>query len=115
MKHDVVMTPTTFAYLDYTQGDPTVDPPIYANLRTDKCYSFEPVPDGADAKFILGGQGNLWTEQVPTLRHVMYMTYPRSWALAEDFWTPKELKNWEGFAARMENQFKRNDLAEINY
>ncbi|HVN58258.1 MAG TPA: family 20 glycosylhydrolase [Bacteroidales bacterium] len=115
LKHDVVMTPTTYGYLDYTQGDPTVDPPIYASLRARKCYSFEPVPDGVEAKYILGGQGNLWTEQVPTLRYVMYMTYPRSWALAEDFWSQKESKSWPGFATRMENQFRRNDLAEVNY
>ena len=62
--HNVVMTPTTFAYLDYTQGDKTIDPPIYASLRTKKSYSFEPVPAGIDPKFILGGQGNLWTEHV---------------------------------------------------
>ncbi len=115
MGHYVVMTPTTFAYLDYTQGDPTVDPPIYANLRTRKCYSFEPVPDSVDAKYILGGQGNLWTEQVPILRHAEYMTWPRGWALAEDFWSPKESKNWDNFVTRMENRFDREDVAGVNY
>lgn len=113
--HDVVMTPTTFAYLDYTQGDRTVDPPIYASLRLQKCYSFEPVPEGVDAKYILGGQGNLWTEQVPTLRYAQYMTFPRAWALAEVYWSPKESKNWNNFTKRVENQFERSDLAEINY
>ena len=54
--HDVVMTPTTFAYLDYNQGDQSIDPPIYASLRVKKSYSFEPVPEGVDAKYILGGQ-----------------------------------------------------------
>ncbi|MBI5917695.1 MAG: family 20 glycosylhydrolase [Bacteroidetes bacterium] len=113
--HDVVMTPTTFAYLDYNQGDPTVDPPIYAYLRTKKSYSFEPVPEGVDAKYILGGQGNLWTEQIPTLRYAEYMTYPRSWALAEVYWSPKEVKNWEKFAQRMETHFERADVAGVNY
>ena len=92
MGHDVVMTPTTFAYLDYQQGEQTIEPPIYASLRLNKCYSFDPVPEGVDAKYILGGQGNLWTEQVATLHHAEYMTWPRGWALAEDFWSPKELK-----------------------
>jgi hexosaminidase len=113
--HDVVMTPTTFAYIDYTQGDPTIEPPIYANLRARKCYSYEPVPDGVDAKRILGGQGNLWTEQIPTLRHAEYMTYPRAWALSEVFWSPKEAKNWPNFVQRMENHFGRADAAGINY
>ena len=113
--HDVVMTPTTFAYIDYNQGDPTIDPPIYAGLRVSKSYSFEPVPDGVDAKYILGGQGNLWSEQIPSLRHAQYMTYPRAWALADVYWSPKTSKNWDNFARRMETHFERADVAEINY
>jgi len=115
MGHDVVMSPTTFAYLDYVQGERTVDPPIYASLRLKKCYSFEPVPDGVDAKYILGGQGNLWTEQVPTLRHAQYMIFPRAWALSEVYWSPKETKNWDNFIQRVENKFERSDIAEVNY
>jgi hexosaminidase len=92
-----------------------VDPPIYASLRLKKCYSFEPVPDGVDAKYILGGQGNLWTEQVPTLRYAYYMTYPRAWALSEVYWSPKESKNWDSFIQRVEKQFDRSDVAETNY
>ena len=115
MGHDVVMSPTTFAYLDYMQGERTVDPPIYASLRLQKCYSFEPVPDGVEAKYILGGQGNLWTEQVPTLRYAQYMTFPRAWALSEVYWSPKESKNWDNFIQRVENKFERSEIAEVNY
>jgi hexosaminidase len=113
--HDVVMSPTTFAYLDYLQGDPSIEPPLYAQIRMQKCYGYEPVPEGVDAKYILGGQGNLWTEQIPTLRHAFYMTYPRSWALSEVFWTPAQLKNWDNFVQRVENQFSRSDESGINY
>ena len=115
MKHYVVMSPTTYTYIDYCQGDPTVDPPIYANLRTEKVYSFEPVPDEVDPKYILGGQANLWTEQVPTLRYVEYMTYPRAWALSEVLWSPKSERNWPDFAKRMEYFFPRADVAGVNY
>lgn len=111
--HDVVMTPSTFAYIDYQQSD--IDPPIYASLRTKKSYSFEPVPDGVDSKYILGGQANLWTEQIPTLRYAEYMTYPRGWALADVYWSPKESKNWNLFVPRMEAHFDRADVAGINY
>ncbi|GAB4013736.1 hypothetical protein GCM10028808_33870 [Spirosoma migulaei] len=113
--HNVVMTPTTFAYLDYVQGEPTIDPPIYASLRARTSYNYEPVPDGVDAKYILGGQGNLWTEQIPTLRYAEYMTYPRAWALSEVFWSPKEVKNWPNFVQRMETHFERADVAQVNY
>jgi hexosaminidase len=115
MGHDVVMTPTTFAYIDYQQGEPTIEPLMYSSLRLKKCYSFEPVPEGVDAKYILGGQGNLWTEQISTMRHAEYMTWPRGWALAEDFWSPKEKKNWEDFIKRVEKHFDRYDIAGIRY
>ncbi|MBP6671950.1 MAG: family 20 glycosylhydrolase [Bacteroidetes bacterium] len=114
-KHNVVMTPTTFAYIDYNQGDQTVDPPVYASLRVKKSYSFDPVPEGVDAKYILGGQGNLWTENIPHFRAVEYMIYPRAWALAEVYWSPKEKKDWAGFSSRMESHFARFDVAGINY
>jgi hexosaminidase len=115
MSHYVVMTPVNFTYLDYQQGESTIEPPIYSGLRLSTCYSFEPVPEGAVAKYILGGQGNLWTEQVPTLRHAEYMTWPRGWALAEVFWSPKEKKNWTNFVQRAEAQFARNEIAGVNY
>jgi hexosaminidase len=115
MGHSVVMTPSTHVYLDYNQGEPTVEPPVYASLRVKKSYGFEPVPDGVEAGYILGGQGNLWTEQIPTLRHAEYMAYPRAWALAEVFWSPRDLRNWDSFARRMEQHFERSDIAGVNY
>jgi hexosaminidase len=113
--HDVIMSPTQFAYIDYQQGDQTIEPPLYAGLRMKKCYSFEPVPDGAVSKHILGGQSNLWSEQIPTFRHAEYMTWPRCWALSEVFWSQKEAKNWDNFVKRAEAQFARADAAGINY
>ncbi len=113
--HDVVMTPSTYAYIDYTQGDPTVDPRIYARLRCQTSYNYEPVPDGVDANHILGGQGNLWTEQIPNLRYAYYMTYPRAWALSEVFWSQKKDKNWDNFSKRMEAHFQRYDAAQKRY
>ncbi|GAB3501482.1 beta-N-acetylhexosaminidase [Spirosoma knui] len=115
MGHDVVMTPTNYVYIDYMQSDPTLEPPIYSTLRLKTCYNFEPVPDSVDAKYILGGQANLWTEAVTTLPYAEYMTYPRSWALADVYWSPKSRRNWEGFIPRMETQFVRADLAGVNY
>ncbi|HCL82967.1 MAG TPA: beta-N-acetylhexosaminidase, partial [Chitinophagaceae bacterium] len=64
MGHQVVMSPTTYVYLDYMQGDAISEPRIYSTLRLNKTYEFEPVPEGVESKYILGGQGNLWTEQV---------------------------------------------------
>jgi hexosaminidase len=115
MGHEVVMSPTTFAYLDYMQGDGTLEPPIYSTLRLKTCYGFEPVPDGVDAKYILGGQGNLWTEGVPTLAHAEYMSHPRIWALADVYWSPKTARNWDAFIKRVESRFERSEVAGVNY
>ncbi len=115
MKHDVVMSPTDFVYIDYMQGDPIIEPHIYSTLRLKKAYAFEPVPEGVDSKYIIGGQANLWTEQVYTFRHAEYMTWPRALAISEALWSPKEKRDWDNFFPRVENQFMRFDVAEINY
>ena len=115
MNHQVVMSPTNFVYLDYYQGDPTLEPSTFGRLLLSTCYRFEPTPEGVDPKYILGGQGNLWTESVPNPRHAEYMTWPRAFALAEVLWSPKESRNWDDFTARVESQFQRLDAAQVNY
>lgn len=113
--HEVVMSPTDFAYLDYMQGDAAIEAKVYSTLRLSKAYQFEPVPDSVDAKLIKGGQANLWTEQVYTTRKLEYMTWPRGFAIAETLWSPKAVKNWDNFSGRVEKQFPRLDVAEVNY
>ncbi|MDR0792212.1 MAG: beta-N-acetylhexosaminidase, partial [Chitinophagaceae bacterium] len=115
MGHQVVMSPTTYTYIDYMQGDPAIENRVYAGLRLNKTYQFEPVPDGVDPKFILGGQANLWTEQVYNLRYAEYMTWPRAMSISETLWSPKEKKNWEKFSVKVQEHFPRFDMAEINY
>lgn len=113
--HEVVMSPTTYAYLDYMQADPIIEPRIYASLRLNKTYEFEPLPEGVDPKFIKGGQANLWTEQIYNMRTLQYMLWPRAFAIAESVWSPKEKKNWNHFFNRVEKHFERFDVAEIKY
>ena len=113
--HKVVMTPKDFVYLDYTQGDYSVETKIYADLSLKKAYSFEPVPDFVlDPELILGGQGNLWTEDVPSLSFAFYMTYPRAMAISESLWSSKTNKNWEDFLTRTAAHFDRFDEKEVS-
>jgi hexosaminidase len=114
-KHLVVMSPTTHAYIDYYQGDPAIEPPTFAMLRLNKVYAFEPVPEGVDSSYILGGQGNLWTESIPTFRHAEYMFWPRSFALSEVFWSPKNTRDWPGFVRRTEVNLQRLSQKDINF
>lgn len=113
--HEVVMSPTTYAYLDYMQADPITEPRVYASLRLSKSYEFEPVPADVDPKYIKGGQANLWTEQVYNIRQAEYMVWPRGMAIAESVWTPSGKKNWPEFFNRVEKHFKRFDYSETKY
>lgn len=112
--HYVVMTPTTYAYLDYTQGDKSVENPIYADLSLARSYELEPTPEGVDPKYILGGQGNLWTEVIPTLQYAYYMAYPRALAISEKLWSPKNASTFPDFMNRVENAFDRFDHAGVS-
>jgi hexosaminidase len=113
--HQIVMSPQTYVYLDYMQGDSVIEPPVYDHLRLNTTYAFEPVPDGVDAKFVLGGQANLWTEQVYNIRHLQYMVWPRALSVSETLWSPKEKKDWNHFASKVEDQFDRMDLQSVKY
>ena len=115
MGHAVIMTPAPNYYLDLYQGDPVAEPETYSMCRLKSCYEFEPLPEGVAPKYILGGQGNLWTESVPDIRHAQYMTWPRGMAVAESLWSPAEAKNWGEFVGRVEQQFVRLDVAQVKY
>lgn len=110
-----IMSPSPMAYLDLYQGDPAVEPPTYSMARLQDSYNWDPVPEGVDPSYILGGQGNLWTEQISTAAQAEYMAYPRAFALAETYWSPEQEKNWPSFVNRVEDHFKRFDQAQLNY
>ena len=43
------------------------------------------------------------------------MTYPRAWATADIYWSPKGSKNWDKFVERMDDHFERSEMAGISY
>lgn len=113
--HKVVMSPHNHAYVDLYQGDPLAEPPTYGMVRLRDSYKFDPVPEGIDSSMILGGQWNLWTEQIQNPRAAQYMIWPRGLAVAESVWSPKNRKDWKNFVSRVENEFVRMDEAKIRY
>jgi hexosaminidase len=118
-KHDVIMTPTDFCYLDYGQGDPQNEPINIGNhITIGKVYSFNPVPkdlNEEEQKYILGVQGNVWTEYIKTPEKVEYMVFPRMLALAEVAWTQQDAKDFNDFSSRLNYQFERLDKQNVNY
>lgn len=106
--HDYVATPTSHCYLDY----PT------AKISLEKAYSFEPVPERLTALqrgHCLGVQGNMWTEGTPAPADVERQVWPRLCALAEVGWTPKELRGWPDFLARMQSHRLRLEQAGVKF
>ena len=117
--HDVVMSPTTHAYLDYAQSqEPGELPNIGGNLPLEKVYSLDPVPASLtpeEAKRVLGAQGNIWTEYMTSPGHVEYMVFPRLTAISEVTWTPVAQKNYDDFLKRMRVHENRYRALEVNF
>lgn len=117
MQHDVVMSPNSHCYYDYSQAHSGEPRSFGGFIPLERAYEFNPT-EGVPAKFhkhILGGQANLWTEYIPNEKHAEYMLAPRISALAEATWTPQELRSWENFQNRMVHQYARFDAAGVNY
>ncbi|MEI7983181.1 MAG: family 20 glycosylhydrolase, partial [Bacteroidota bacterium] len=117
--HDAIMTPGSHCYFDYYQADPQFEPKAIGGLTTlKKVYSYEPVPEELtpeEARHILGAQGNVWTEFIPTPSHVEYMATARMIALSEVVWSPGKTRDWKDFRRRLPGQFLRLDFMKVNY
>lgn len=117
--HDVIMTPGSHCYFDHYQGPQNEEPLAWGGYTPlSKVYTFDPVVETmneTEAKHVLGGQANLWSEQIKTEAHSEYMIFPRLAALSETLWSPKELRDWADFSSRIEALFKRFELLDINY
>jgi hexosaminidase len=113
--HKVVMSPNNHVYVDLMQGSKYIEPPVYNTVRLKDSYAFNPVPEGVAAENVMGGQANLWSEQLFNYRHLQYMIYPRIFAVAESVWSPDNQKNWNDFVERVEDQMVRLDQANIKF
>ncbi|MCK9203890.1 MAG: glycoside hydrolase family 20 protein [Bacteroidales bacterium] len=117
--HDAIMTPGSFCYFDHYQADPRFEPKAIGGFTTlKKVYSYNPTPgelNPEEAKHILGAQGNVWAEFIPTPSQAEYMAVPRMIALAEVLWSPEKSRTWDDFRSRMATQYQRLDDMKVNY
>ena len=117
--NDAIMTPVSHMYFDYYQGNPASEPLAFsAELRLEKVYSFNPIPEELnknEEKHILGLQANLWTEYIPNFQHVEYMIFPRIMAMSEVAWGTSNPDKYDEFEKRVIQNFKILDEKEINY
>lgn len=95
--------------------------PLYFSDAPDKnslaaVYNYDFIPKGlttSEAKNIIGGQGNLWSEYIPTEQRADYLYLPRMIALAENLWSVQ--KDYTSFQRRMKMQYKRLDILNVKY
>ena len=121
--HTVIMTPGTHCYFDYYQvgGEEQKKEALTGSKRytsVEKVYSYEPTPSvltPEEKKYILGAQGNVWTEYMPSWDLVEYNVLPRMTALSEVVWSSKKNRNWEDFRMRLQHIVIRYDALGYNY
>jgi hexosaminidase len=116
--HDVIMSPQNWFYLDHSQDTTDHTKLNIAFTPLSETYAYEPVPaelSSAEAKHILGGQGNVWTELMATPDQVEFMTYPRACAIAEIVWSQKHGRDYPDFLQRMKTHTNRLADWNVNY
>lgn len=99
--HDVIMSPTSFCYINRNQDSPLENGEFVGGyLPIAGVYAYDPAQGFSDTKHLLGLQGNLWAEHIPTVENLEYKAFPRAFALAEVGWTPQEQRDFEEFRPR---------------
>ena len=118
-RHDVVMCPQEDLYFDHYQADAATEPLAIGDFTSlEDTYAYEPVPPELtpqEGAHVIGAQGCVWTEYMPTSDHVEYMAYPRTLALAELAWSPREARDWTSFRTRLGPALARLDQLGVRY
>ena len=117
--HDVVLTPEESLYFDHYQSAlPEESPgqPPMATLR--QAYDTAVIPNGAsaaEARRVIGVQGDLWTELVPDFALAQHALFPRIAALSELGWSAASEHDWNGFLQRLTAELARYRALGIGY
>lgn len=103
----LICTPNSQFYLDYQEDSKSI-PAIYA---------FDPVANLAppEQSLVLGVQGNLWTEWVPSVNRMWYQAFPRMLAIAELGWSQTDKMNQEDFYVRLKAHLPRLRKLGVTY
>lgn len=120
MGNQVIMTPGTPCYISRAQSinDVTNAEPDSEVLTMRDLYEFDPVPKELGAEYhknIIGVQVCQWAEGTPNMKILMFKSYPRAIAMAEIGWTPQDMRRWDDFYARVNNNLKYLDAAGVEH
>lgn len=119
--HDVIMSPTSHCYFDYSQADEKnskYEPTLCGGyIPVEKVYAFEPCDENlseSSRPYILGVQANIWAEYLLYPNQVEYQALPRMAALAEVQWTSGK-KDYQAFLKRLNRLVSFYDLYKLTY
>ncbi|MFN5506577.1 MAG: beta-N-acetylhexosaminidase [Flavobacteriia bacterium] len=117
--HYVVMCPGSHCYFDHYQGRGAEEPLAIGGFTSlEKVLSFNPIPpdmNTAEAAYVLGAQGNLWTEYIPNMSQLEYMTYPRAIALSTALWSETPTTYEKFFSVLTNNHFPFLETQKVNF
>ncbi len=117
--HHAVMSPGAYCYFDHYQDSAKTEPLAFGGFTPiEKVYSYNPIPKAlspAESHYILGAQGNLWSEYLQVSSQVEYMAIPRMCALSEVLWTGEKKPGFENFKNRLRRHFNTLDKYQIHY
>ena len=101
--------PQPYLYLDWAESDGPDEPlAIRAGLPLEKVYGYQPGE-------VLGVQGQLWSEYLPTPELVEWRAFPRLAAAAEVGWSAPQPRDFTEFRTRLGAHLRRLDVLKVNY
>ena len=114
------MSPESHCYFNYYQAaDNSKEPLAFGGLITvRKVYNYDPTPEELlpdQTSYVIGAQGNLWSEYITNIDQLEYQAFPRALALSEVVWSPQEQRVWMEFKPRLKEQLRRLDVLGVNY
>ena len=104
----LICTPNVEFYIDYEEDQNSIP----------KIYAFDPLGGGlteTEKALVLGVQGNLWTEWVPSFERMWYQAFPRMIAVAELGWSKPAVMNLQDFQHRLVAHYPRLQLLGVKY
>jgi hexosaminidase len=117
--HDVVIAPENSLYFDHYQSDLTHEGPGQPPMVTlRQAYDTAVIPNdatAAEAGRVIGVQGNLWTELMPSFAVLQHALFPRAAALSELGWSQEKARDWNGFVERLGAELARYRALGIDY
>lgn len=109
----IISTPNTWAYFDH---QPFWKKPFNGDIRT--VYEGDPITKTLPEEYhsqIVGGQGNVWCEYIPSTDRMEYMSLPKMFCLSEICWINPDKKDWDQFSTKIEAHIQRLDAMDVSY